>query len=253
VEPKRGPGQLVAGSLGRRLLGIVRLRVHAWQFSHRRRGGGAGCGDLCNAKPASTTLPSRCRANTTAANTAAANATAVDTTCILSTCLRQWQPHLGPERVARRLQHSLPAPMTARLAYPNRPPRRTKDVSRRLLWITASLAPLRLLGAGRSTRRSRLGAPGLCPESATGPAPLLAKAISARLHPRAVITASARARPRCRRRHRRGRHRYRCHRHCCRRRQRHPTLRMRRQDRRRRPPRRSPHLSQASLQLARAE
>jgi hypothetical protein len=92
--------------------------------------------------------------------------------------------------------------MKARLAYPNRPPRRTKDVSRRLLWITASRAPLQGLGAGRSTHRSRLGAPGLCPEAATGPASLLAKAISARVHPRVVITASARARPCCRIRHR---------------------------------------------------
>ena len=57
----------------------------------------------------------------------------------------------------------------------------------------ASRAPLRMLGAGRSTRRSRLGAPALCPEPATGPAPLLAKAVSARVHPRVVITASARA------------------------------------------------------------
>ena len=46
MEPERRPGQLVASSRGRRLLAVVCLRVHAWQFLHRRRGAGAGGGEL---------------------------------------------------------------------------------------------------------------------------------------------------------------------------------------------------------------
>ena len=46
MEPERRPGRLVASINSRRLLAVLCLRVHAWQWMGGRRGGGAGGGEL---------------------------------------------------------------------------------------------------------------------------------------------------------------------------------------------------------------
>ena len=68
MEPERRPEQLVASSHGRRLFAVVCVRVHVWQFLHRRRGDGAGGGELWSG------------ATTTAVFAAAAAAAAVAAT-----------------------------------------------------------------------------------------------------------------------------------------------------------------------------
>ena len=59
------------------------------------------------AAAAGATLPSGCGAKTAANAATASDAAATAATCSLAACLRQWQPHVGPKRVARRLQHCL--------------------------------------------------------------------------------------------------------------------------------------------------
>ena len=56
MEPERQPRQLVASSHGRRLLAFVCLRVHAWQFLHRRRGRGTSDGELWNRAAATASV-----------------------------------------------------------------------------------------------------------------------------------------------------------------------------------------------------
>ena len=71
MEPERRPGQLVASSHGRRLLAVVCVRVHAWQFLARRRGGGAGGRELWGGPPAAAALAALAAALALAATTSA--------------------------------------------------------------------------------------------------------------------------------------------------------------------------------------
>ena len=73
MEPEWQQGQLVASSHGRRLLAVVCLRVHAWQFLLRRRGSGDGGGELWSG--AATSAAFATAAATTAAFATAAVAT----------------------------------------------------------------------------------------------------------------------------------------------------------------------------------
>ena len=84
MEPERQPGQLLASSHGRRLLAVVCLRVHVWRWMARRRGGGAGNGELWNspaafaaatATAATTAVAAGAAATTAVATSAAANTT----------------------------------------------------------------------------------------------------------------------------------------------------------------------------------
>ena len=56
MEPERQPRQRVASSHGRRLLAFVCLRVHEWQFFHRRRGRGTSDGELWSSAAAAASV-----------------------------------------------------------------------------------------------------------------------------------------------------------------------------------------------------